>query len=550
MRTPDLLRPEGRAKLDAARIVLRETEGFLYLPLLAQSQAAASAAQAYLLSDWQGPAPFHIAWPVPPGQTAQPPTAEEREALRGQLLENLDHAIALQAKGAILVLDTSPSERHSLALDTVSYLNQRREALRRRQLRLILLWPSGEAQALMAGAPDLWSMRALAPVIAREDLQPQEGLPAFQSMEPAAAPQGEGLTLSQQEQWQRWLAHRDLAAARLSIADALALMESLHEERAWPEMGELSEGVLHELQHPQEDAHWAQRASALQWLSLARYEQGDRNASLASAHEAVQIARRLAETNAAVFEPPLAARLNNLAVVLSSVGEQDEALAAAREAVNIRRRLTLAAPGTFEQQLAGSLSNFARILSDAGNRTEAVDCAKEAAEIYYRLVKVNPANFEPHLAVNLTNMVRQLSEIGERREALTVAREAVEIYRRLAQANPAAFKPNLAGSLNNLANCLMYGDEGGAALSAMQEAVDILRPLVQANPVVYEPDLARSLAVLATANLHAGEPAKARIALDEALELIEPWAQQMPAAFEGLRNWIQGVKNAADAAPD
>jgi tetratricopeptide (TPR) repeat protein len=547
VQTPDLLTPEGGAKLSAARIVLRETEGFLYLPLLAQSQAAASAALTYLLSDWQGPAPFQIAWPVPPA--AHPQTEEEREALRGQLLENLDHAIALQAKGAILVLDASPNERYPLALDTVSYLNQRRETLRQRQLRLILLWPFAHAQELMAGAPDLWSMRSLAPVIGREDVQPYDGNWALQTIEPSAASQGTGLSPLRQEQWQRWLAHRDLAAARLSVADALALVEALHGQRAWPEIVDLSEGVLHELQAPKDDALWADRASALNWLSVARSEQGDRRGSLAPVREAVKIRRRLAQGNPSAFEPNFAASLNNLAKFLADAGETNETFVLVGEAVEIFRRLAQNNPGAYEPYLAGTLNNMTKSFNAIGERDRALASAREAVEIYRRLSEANPDAFEPDLAGSLNNLAACFSAMGERGAALATARQAVDIYRSLAQATPAAFEVDLAMSLNNLAILLSNASEQDEMLAVALEAVVIYRRQAQAHPAAFEPDLAKSLAVLAQANLKTGAKAEAKVAAAEALGLIEPWAERMPAVFKGLRDWIQSVKDQADAAP-
>jgi hypothetical protein len=86
-------------------------------------------------------------------------------------------------------------------------------------------------------------------------------------------------------------------------------------------------------------------------------------------------------------------------------------------------------------------------------------------------------------------------------------------------------------------------------LAVALEAVVIYRRQAQAHPAAFEPDLAKSLAVLAQANLKTGAKAEAKVAAAEALGLIEPWAERMPAVFKGLRDWIQSVKDQADAAP-
>ncbi|MBI4756150.1 MAG: tetratricopeptide repeat protein [Betaproteobacteria bacterium] len=386
-------------------------------------------------------------WIPTPGPT---PPAADLEAARKQLLENIDHAIAAQARGAILVLDASPSDRHGLAVDNVSYLNQRRERLRRRKLRLILLWPTDLAQALMGGAPDLWSMRALAPVVDAADVQREGAGRALDFIEPSGDRQGAGLTPLQQAQWQRWLAHRQLSAAQLSIADAFVLIDALREQREWQAMADLSEGVLRELAHAGEASQRAERARALQWLSLARASQGDRLGSLAPALETVEIGEKLAAQNFAAYAPDLAGSLNNLSIRLAEGGDRPGGLAAVRRAV----------------------------------------------ELYEKLAAQNFAAYAPDLATSLNNLSNRLAEGGERPGGMAAIRRAVEIREKLAAQNFAAYAPDLAMSINNLSNRLAEGGERAEARAVLQRAIEILRPFALPGTVHAErlPGMERRLA--------------------------------------------------------
>jgi hypothetical protein len=85
----------------------------------------------------------------------------------------------------------------------------------------------------------------------------------------------------------------------------------------------------------------------------------------------VEIRRRLAAANPAVYEPALAMALTNLSIDLADVGRRDEGLAAIEEAVEVRRRLAAANPAAYEPALADSLNNLSIDLAEVGRRDEA-----------------------------------------------------------------------------------------------------------------------------------------------------------------------------------
>ncbi|MGH3991959.1 MAG: tetratricopeptide repeat protein, partial [Pseudonocardiaceae bacterium] len=112
---------------------------------------------------------------------------------------------------------------------------------------------------------------------------------------------------------------------------------------------------------------------------------------------------------------------------LSHAGQREQALAATVEAVEIRRRLAQTNPAAFEPDLASALNNLGAMLSNLGRREEALAATVEAADVYRRLAQTNPAAFEPDLAMALNNLGMMLSNLGRREEALAATVEAVEI---------------------------------------------------------------------------------------------------------------------------
>ena len=442
----------GIAKLRNAALVLRETTGFAYLPIIVPHEVAARDAlqelqRASAVADDQW---HEVMWPEAAARAAPslPLTpeaiAEQREALAGQrkaLLQSFDTQILQDAHaGHALVLDASPSTRHALATEVVTYLNQRREPLRSHQRRLILVWPAALSDILLGGAPDLWSQRALSVVLDEDDVVLPLSDAAFES---STATQTEPIRTSSgisnpviRAQLAQWFEHHDLLKANLSSADALTLAKQLRQQYDHSEAQLIAEAVLNA-----DPENLDLRSEAYLQLSLALHAQGKR----------------------------------------------DRASGAAANSVEIRRRLAHASPAVYEPDLAGSLSNFASFQSETGDRTGALTTALEAVEIYRRLARANPAAYEPNLAASLSNLANRQSETGDRAGALTTALEAVEIRRRLARANPAAYEPDLARSLCIAAMAQAGEGDAIAARQSAEEAVTLLVPWAQKMPDAFGP---------------------------------------------------------------
>jgi tetratricopeptide (TPR) repeat protein len=94
---------------------------------------------------------------------------------------------------------------------------------------------------------------------------------------------------------------------------------------------------------------------------------------------------------------------------LAHAGQHDQALTATTHAVDLYRRLAQTNPATFEPNLALALNNLGIWLSNLGRREQALTVTTEAVDAYRRLVQTNPAAFEPDLARVLNSLGVRLS---------------------------------------------------------------------------------------------------------------------------------------------
>jgi tetratricopeptide (TPR) repeat protein len=259
----------------------------------------------------------------------------------------------------------------------------------------------------------------------------------------------------------------------------------------------------------------------------------------------------------------LAQSLNLRGIVLAELGRREEALNPTQEAVDLYRKLAQTNPAAYNPDLAGSLNNLGAMLSELGRREEALSPTQEAVELYRKLAQTNPAAYNPDLAGSLNNLGAMLSDLGRREEALSPTQEAVDIRRKLAQTNPAAFNPDLAASLNNLGIWLSDLGRREEALSPTQEAVDLYRKLAQTNPAAYNPYLAVSLLTLSHMYREIDELGdKDRVQYtdrledcqdiaEEGLEILVPYWRKYPRVYNGwalglARNFVLAGKDLGD----
>lgn len=534
------LSPPAVQALEEARVLLRETTGFMYLPVFAPSERAAGLTMDALRPALSGE-PFRVAWPPTrpaPSDTAL--AAVDLASDRAQLLQNLDNAIASLPENSVLVLNATGTTRTPLALHMPAYLNLRREPLRTAKLRFLLFWPAAHRETLMAGAPDLWSMRAASPWA--DEIEYVESEPGNTSERLFATPiaaVAEALSPPMARSLQSWQMHRNLRDANLSLQDALALVKALHAIHHFSDALELAEFIQRQLaDDPTTERNSARPSGAksLLWTSMLRSALGDRQAALGPAREAVTIYRSLAEADPAAHEPDLAGSLVNLSNRLSSLGERKGALNAALEATAIYRRLAGTNPAIYDRDLAASLNNLANDLREMGERASALGPSTEAIAIYRRLAAANPSANEPDLAASLSNMAINASNLSEAETALALGQEAAAIWRRLADSKPGLYEPAFARSLSNLAGFMRRAGRQAEALAPAQAAVDIHRRLARANPSTHEPGLANSLGTGMQCFASVGDTETARAMGNEALAVFARLAQAHPKVFEQLRD--------------
>ncbi len=241
---------------------------------------------------------------------------------------------------------------------------------------------------------------------------------------------------------------------------------------------------------------------------------------------------RLVEADPHIFEPNLAATLNNLGTVLSDRRELAEAQQAYERALEIRERLAEADPHIFEPNLAATLNNLGNVLRDRRELAEAQQAYERAGKIYERLAEADPHIFEPNLAATLNNLGNVLSDRRELAEAQQAYERALEIRERLAEADPHIFEPNLAATLNNLGNVLRDRRELAEAQQAYERAGKIYERLAEANPHIFEPDVAMTLNNLGNVLSDRRELAEAQQAYERAGKIYERLAEADPHIFE------------------
>ena len=134
--------------------------------------------------------------------------------------------------------------------------------------------------------------------------------------------------------------------------------------------------------------------------------------------------------------------LHCISIDLANVGRHEEALAASEEAVEIGRRLLQTQPQILPD-LATSLHSLAVRLSHFGRREEALARSQEALDIYTYLAERDFASVLPQLAMCLNRFARHLADCDRHDEALSAAKWAFSMYRRLAETQPDAYLPPL-----------------------------------------------------------------------------------------------------------
>ncbi len=158
--------------------------------------------------------------------------------------------------------------------------------------------------------------------------------------------------------------------------------------------------------------------------------ENDRQDPTATAQRAVDECREKGD------EAALADRLDELSRVLAEQGQGEASLAAAREAVDLYRALARREPDRFRADLAMGLNNLANRLAALGRRDAAMDHAREAVARYRELVESQAEAFTPQLAMALGT----LGAIQQRDDPAAASAHFAEALTRLAGEDPAPYR--------------------------------------------------------------------------------------------------------------
>jgi tetratricopeptide (TPR) repeat protein len=139
--------------------------------------------------------------------------------------------------------------------------------------------------------------------------------------------------------------------------------------------------------------------------------------------QSAEARRRAGRLERAVDPPPL--------------GQREEALASAQEAVDIRRKLAQARPEAFLPDLAESLNNLGIWQSELGQREAALASAEEALDAIWPFFLRLPAAFERHTGIMLGNLRKGLKALGRPPPPSFLEREATFAARRSSGAGSA-----------------------------------------------------------------------------------------------------------------
>src|SRR3989304_1190654 len=100
--------------------------------------------------------------------------------------------------------------------------------------------------------------------------------------------------------------------------------------------------------------------------------------ALKSYKEALEIGKKLAQSNPQTYLPDVAATLNNLGLLQSDKNEFDDALKSYKEALEIGRKLAQSNPQTYLPDVAMTLNNLGLLQSDKNEFDDALKSYKDA----------------------------------------------------------------------------------------------------------------------------------------------------------------------------
>ncbi|MCX6580057.1 MAG: tetratricopeptide repeat protein [Candidatus Aminicenantes bacterium] len=172
--------------------------------------------------------------------------------------------------------------------------------------------------------------------------------------------------------------------------------------------------------------------------------------------------------------------LNSLGNLYSKTTRLTEAEKAYDEALEIRRKLAETNPSVYLPGVAKTLNNLGVLYSNTRRLTKAETAFTEALGIYRKLAETNPSAYLPDVAMTLNNWGLLNISRKEYPDALSNLREALNIREKLAAISPSDFDLDLCQAIFTMTDLYFSSPEACAELKGeiptlLDRAIDILK---------------------------------------------------------------------------
>jgi tetratricopeptide (TPR) repeat protein len=232
-------------------------------------------------------------------------------------------------------------------------------------------------------------------------------------------------------------AHRDVWASA-AISDPAAVHRMLRRAvTAESPVDEALAWLTHELELSFDDLTALSEAISYPTDSLSR--------------TALVLAKRLLD--AAETDEERAGQALGLGARYSEVGRWADARTLTSRAVELYRKLTETDRQRYLPDLAAAVSHLGSCHAHLGHRDEALSVTDEAVALHRELLERDRERFLPAMGRVLTNLSACLSRSGHRPAALGAAGQAVAIYRELSELHPTAYATEFAAATHNWRIC-------------------------------------------------------------------------------------------------
>ncbi|TFK17482.1 hypothetical protein FA15DRAFT_698423 [Coprinopsis marcescibilis] len=203
--------------------------------------------------------------------------------------------------------------------------------------------------------------------------------------------------------------------------------------------------------------------------------------------------RELASRNSDpdTFYGDLSLSLYNLAIDLANLKRYQEAVTEIVDSIQMRRRLAANDPAVYDPLLALSLVNHALYLHQLGRTADAVVPAQEAVNIWQGLAGQDSLEHNGNYALAMHNLADYLHILERSKEAIPLNAQAVDIRRRIVDHQCFALDSahDFVDSLRQYAACLEACGLGGDAAGLRQEILDVLHIMAEKDPKRFGPEL-------------------------------------------------------------